>query len=109
MGYQATKIFLKKNITIDGLFAINDRTCIGAIAAIQEAGFKIPEDIGVVGFNDEPIVEYLNPPLTTIGQPAYDMGQAVANAFLKERNTDHINSTPTTLPLDTELVLRKST
>jgi LacI family transcriptional regulator len=109
MGYQATKIFLKKNITIDGLFAINDRTCIGAIAAIQEAGYKIPEDIGVVGFNDEPIVEYLNPPLTTIRQPAYEMGQAVANAFLKERNKDNINSNPTTLHLDTELVLRKST
>ncbi len=109
MGYEATKKFLKRNIKIDGLFAINDRTCIGAIAAIKEAGFRIPEDISVVGFNDEPTVQYLNPPLTTIRQPAYQIGQEVANLFLKEKDKSIINLIPTKLFLDTELIIRKST
>jgi DNA-binding LacI/PurR family transcriptional regulator len=109
MGYQATKNFLKKSIPFDGLFAINDRTCIGAVAAIQEAGFKIPEDVSVVGFNDEPTVQYLNPPLTTIRQPAYEIGKEVANLFLKEKNKSKINTSPVKLFLDTELIVRKST
>lgn len=107
MGYKATKNFLKKNIPFDGLFAINDRTCIGAFAAIKEAGFRIPEDVAVVGFNDEPTVQYLNPPLTTIKQPAYEMGKEVANLFLKEKNK--ANSVPAKLILDTRLIVRKST
>lgn len=109
MGYQATKNFLKKNIQFDGLFAINDRTCIGAVAAIKEAGLKIPEEVAVVGFNDEPTVQYLNPPLTTIRQPAYEMGKEVANLFLSERNKHKINSSPVKIFLDTALIIRKST
>jgi LacI family transcriptional regulator len=109
MGYEATKKFLQKKIKIDGLFAINDRTCIGAIAAIQEAGFTIPADIAVVGFNDEPTVQYLSPPLTTIRQPAYEMGKEVAKLFLNERIKSNINTSPTKLYLDTELIIRKST
>ena len=109
MGYQATKNFLKKSIPFDGLFAINDRTCIGAVAAIKEAGFEIPKDVAVVGFNDEPTVQYLNPPLTTIRQPAYEMGKEVAHLFLKKRNKSTINSTPVKSILDTELIVRKST
>jgi len=109
MGYQATKDFLKKNIAFDGLFAINDRTCIGAVAAIKEAGFKIPEDVAVVGFNDEPTVQYLNPPLTTIRQPAFEMGKEVANLFLKERNKSNLNTAPTKIVLETELIVRRST
>lgn len=108
MGYEATKKFLQKNIKIDGLFAINDRTCIGAVAAIQEAGFTIPNDIAVVGFNDEPTVQYLSPPLTTVRQPAYEMGKEVAKIFLNERNKRNINTNPTKFYLDTELIIRKS-
>jgi DNA-binding LacI/PurR family transcriptional regulator len=109
MGYQATKNFLRKRIPFDGLFAINDRTCIGAVAAIQEAGFVIPKDVAVIGFNDEPTVQYLNPPLTTIRQPAYEMGKEVAKLFLKERNPKQSPVPPTKLYLDTELIVRKST
>jgi len=93
----------------DGLFAINDRTCIGAVAAIKEAGFKIPEDVAVVGFNDEPTVQYLNPPLTTIRQPAFEMGKEVANLFLKERNKSNLNTAPIKIVLETELIVRRST
>ncbi len=108
MGYRATKSFLRKNIDIDGLFAINDRTCIGAVAAVQEAGLKIPQDVAVVGFNDEPTVQYLTPPLTTIRQPAYEIGMEAAKLFLKERNADTGQFTPTKLILETELIVRES-
>jgi len=56
------------------LFCYNDMTAIGALRAIKDAGLRIPHDISVVGYDDIPIVEYLEPPLTTIVQRKYDMG-----------------------------------
>ncbi len=108
LGFVATKSFLKNNMNIDGLFATNDRSCIGAIAAIKEAGLNIPIDVSVVGFNDEPTVQYLTPPLTTIRQPAYETGREAANLFLKERNMDFDKFSPTKLILETELIVRES-
>jgi len=109
MGYQATREFLKRHRNVDGLFAINDRTCIGAMAALAEAGIKIPDDVAVVGFNDEPTVQYLSPPLTTIRQPAFEMGKAAAGRFLEERDLNHETFTPATVVLDTQLIVRGST
>lgn len=56
------------------LFCYNDLTAIGAIRALDDMGLDVPGDISVVGYDDIPLVEYLNPPLTTIKQRKYDMG-----------------------------------
>ncbi len=59
-------------------FADNDHVAIGAMKALQQSGYRIPEDVGIAGFDDLPLCEYLNPPLTTISIPKKYMGEAAA-------------------------------
>lgn len=56
-------------------FADNDLIALGAMKALQERGYKIPEDISIVGFDDLPFSEISNPPLTTIKVPNVEMGK----------------------------------
>jgi DNA-binding LacI/PurR family transcriptional regulator len=56
------------------IFCYNDMTAMGAIRALKDMGLNVPQDISVVGYDDISLVEYLDPPLTTIGQRKYDMG-----------------------------------
>lgn len=56
------------------LFCYNDLTAIGAIRALKDRGLNVPADVSVVGYDDIPLAEYLNPPLTTVQQRKYDMG-----------------------------------
>ena len=87
-------------------FIASDVVAFGAMAAIREAGLRVPDDISIVGFDDIPLAAYFDPPLTTIRLPAHDLGRAAGVALL-----DHINGrvmqTRTVLP--TTLVIRSST
>jgi LacI family transcriptional regulator len=56
------------------IFAIADLPAIGAICALQQAGLRVPQDVAVVGFNDIPLAAFVNPPLTTVAAPSYEMG-----------------------------------
>ena len=56
------------------IFAASDPIAMGAIKALTEYGYRIPDDISVIGFDDISIAEFTTPPLTTIHAPAYNMG-----------------------------------
>jgi DNA-binding LacI/PurR family transcriptional regulator len=68
----------------DAVFAINDGIAIGAMYVIKEAGIQIPNQISVVGFDDEPHSSYFIPPLTSVWQPVYDMGLLSARILLNK-------------------------
>lgn len=68
---------------IDGVFAVNDSTAIAAMQILQENGFKIPEDIGVVGFGDGPNATISSPTLTTIEQKGYEMGREAVRLLIQ--------------------------
>ena len=68
---------------IDGLFAVNDFTAIAAMQVLQEAGYKIPEDIAVVGFGNDPIASIACPALTTIEQSGFEMGRQAVEILIK--------------------------
>lgn len=88
------------------VFVAADMMAIGAIKAIKESGRKVPEDISVIGFDNIPLSEFLDPPLTTIKQPAFEKGEKAANILVKMLdNKKQIKS----LLLDVELIKRKST
>lgn len=91
---------------IDAVFVASDVVAFGALAAIREAGLRVPDDISVVGFDDIALAAFYDPPLTTIRLPAYDLGLAVGAALL-----DRVAGRPvpdrTLLP--TELIVRSST
>ncbi len=72
-AYRLTRAMLKKADPPDGLFAASDLIALGAIRALVEAGLRVPQDVSLVGFDDLPLANYSQPPLTTIRQ---DLAQA---------------------------------
>jgi LacI family transcriptional regulator len=67
----------------DAIFTISDRLAIGASLAIKECGLKMPKDIGLVGFNNEPITKLLSPTISSVEMYAFEMGKATAKLFLE--------------------------
>ncbi len=68
---------------IDGLFAVNDFTAIAAMQVLQEAGYKIPDNIAVVGFGNDPIASIACPALTTIEQNGFEMGSHAVEILIR--------------------------
>lgn len=87
------------------VFCYNDMTAIGAIAAIRAWGMHVPEDISLVGFDDIELAAYLNPPLTTIRQPRYELGRRAMEMLLALLAGD---DEVTSIVLQGELIVRES-
>ena len=93
----------------DAVFAVNDPVATGAYAVIQKHGWRIPEDVAVAGFGDNVLSSYLQPPLTTVRQPAGTMGQAAARLLLDQIENPDSAKPPERLVMDTDLIVRQST
>ena len=88
-GYEAVQHLLKLDETPTAIFACNDLMAVGVIAALQEVGLRVPYDISVIGYDDIPLASYTNPRLTTIDQPARELGHlAIARLFERFDNPD---------------------
>ncbi len=84
-GYQAAKrVLARTNIT--ALCCGNDQMAIGAYRAAYESGLHIPNDLSIIGFDNLEISEYLNPPLTTVAQPAFEIGYTAASYLFQSIN-----------------------
>ncbi len=109
-GYEAAKELLENHPDIDGLFCASDLIAIGAMKAATEKGMQIPADIKIVGFDDIYISKYLNPELTTIRQPIYQIGERAAKMLIASLKSKRQNVDEEKFDiLDTELIIRKST
>lgn len=80
-GYDGVNYLLEKN-DFDGIVCGNDLIAVGAMKALTEKGLRVPEDIKVIGFDDIYFSRYLNPPLSTVHQPAYEMGAEAATMLI---------------------------
>ena len=107
LGYPFAKQLLERKIPFTALFAYNDISALGAIRAFQEAGFRVPQDISVIGFDDIQSAAYSNPSLTTVRQPLASMGRLAAEALLA-RIEGAIDGAREIL-IEPELVVRQST
>jgi DNA-binding LacI/PurR family transcriptional regulator len=94
---------------VDGIFAVNDSTAIAAMQVLQENGYKIPEDICIVGFGDGPLATIASPPLSTVEQKGYEMGREAVRLLIQrlENPTAQINYQ--TKIITPTLVQRKTT
>lgn len=81
-GYEATRSLLESGAEFTAVFAANDLSAIGVINAITESGRNVPGDISVVGFDDIRLSAYTWPPLTTIRQPAVEIGQRATEILI---------------------------
>jgi DNA-binding LacI/PurR family transcriptional regulator len=108
-GYSSMDALLKDEIIPDAIFAVNDPVVIGAFQRIKEAGLRIPGDVALVGFSNNKITSLVDPPLTTVNQPSFEMGKRAAKVLVETINSYKINDVVKTIVLDTELVVRSST
>jgi LacI family transcriptional regulator len=97
-AYVATLELLSMKQRPDAIFTISDRMAVGAMLAIREKGLSMPQDIGLVGFNNEPITSLLTPGISSVEQPAFEMGKAAAKLFIElMHNNEDMSDTLVTL------------
>jgi LacI family transcriptional regulator len=107
-GKEAARQIVDSGLPFSAIFSANDAMAIGAIRALRELGYHIPQDISIVGVDDIILASYIEPPLTTVAQPKYEAG-CQAMDFLIERIESGYNQGPRSVLLDTTLVVRDST
>jgi len=81
-GYTAVKALMDARESFDALLCLNDRLAFGAYQALVEAGLRIPDDVSVVSFDDDPLASYLRPQLTTAALPFREMGELAVQLLL---------------------------
>jgi LacI family transcriptional regulator len=91
----------------DAIFCASDRMAVGAMFACEEAGLRVPEDISIVGFDDEDFSSQVSPSLTSVRQDQSGLGTAAVEAIL--RMLDDPAESPPTIVLPADLVVREST
>jgi len=100
------KKLLKSDNPPDAIFAVNYRLAIATIRTAIKLNFKVPEDLSVVGFDDEPNSSYFNPALTSVRQPVYGIGMLSARILLQ--NIENKNLEFRHEVFKTELIIRGS-
>lgn len=105
-GYRAMEKLLKQPERPEAVVAINDPCAIGAMRAIREAGLSVPDDIAIVGFTDDIRAALLEVPLTTVHQPAYEVGRRAARKLIHtiEREDEPVEN----MEVSTTLKIRAS-
>jgi DNA-binding LacI/PurR family transcriptional regulator len=108
-GLELTEKLIRSGRIPDAIFAVNDMTAIGAMVAIKNMGLKIPDDISIVGFTNGLISNITEPPLSTIEQHGYEMGQIAVRLLLNRLATSSEDYNPEIRVLKTDLILRGTT
>ena len=89
-GIKPTKKLLQLNNPPDAIFAMNDNIAISAMHVAKKMGLKIPEEISILGFDDEPHSSFFTPTLSTVWQPVYSIGMLSARILLSHlKNKDN--------------------
>jgi LacI family transcriptional regulator len=104
-GVLAVEMLLARGTAFSAIFAANDQMAYGTRLGLYRRGIRVPEDVSLVGFDDEPAAAFMIPPLTTIRQPAVELGLEAARVILARLNGEQTAPTQ----LDAELVVREST
>jgi LacI family transcriptional regulator len=108
-GYKSMDELISKNLIPDAIFCVNDPVAIGAFQRIKEAGLKIPQDVGIVGFSNNKITSLVDPQITTVDQPSFEMGKKAAELLIEMIESPSKMKTPKTIVLNTKLIVRGST
>ncbi|MBW8200463.1 LacI family DNA-binding transcriptional regulator [Flagellimonas abyssi] len=107
-GNKATKKLLKMSNPPDGIFSANDTAAVSAIMCAKKMGVNVPEQLAVIGFNDDPIASIVQPSLSTISHPASKMGAISAKRILDHSANTYDTDLSEITVLGTEIVVRES-
>jgi DNA-binding LacI/PurR family transcriptional regulator len=106
-GIDCTRKLIESGKKIDAIFAVCDAVAFGAIKVLKEKGLKIPDEISVAGFTNEPMAKLVEPALTTVKQPIYEIGETASKLLFAQLNDPDL---PAELcVLETTLEIREST
>lgn len=106
-GISATQKLLLQKDRPTAIFCFNDEMAIGSITLLKETGFKIPDDISVMGFDDIRFSQYVSPKLTTVRQPVEEIGRASVDMLIGLIEGNVVANDFIAFPV--ELVIRNST
>lgn len=105
-GLEGMRELLERAPHVDGVFAASDALAAGVLDVLRETGRKVPTDVGVVGFDDSAWATRAQPPLSTVHQPAGQLGRRAAESVLAQIRGEAVDSAGTFL--DTHIVWRDS-
>lgn len=106
-GVKGMRTLLDREPSIDGVFAASDAVAAGALEVLRDSGRSVPGDVGIVGFDNSSWAVRTQPPLSTVHQPAREIGQNAANlVLLQVRGTEE--DVPRSILLDTPVIWRNS-
>jgi LacI family transcriptional regulator len=105
-AYNSTQRLLQEKKNISAIFAASDLMAVGAIKALIDSNYKVPEDISVIGFDDIFFAEYSNPGLTTVRQHKFEMGYE--GSKLLNKIMEQPDYVPKRKRIDVELIIRES-
>ena len=92
----------------DGLVVVSDRLAVGAISALRVKKIRIPEDVAIVSFNDEPMCTIITPTLTSVSQPTFEMGKMAMSLLINQIDNIDNQLKPEVIVFKTELKIRES-
>ena len=106
-GRKMTKALLELPNPPDGIFSANDRAAISAIKYAKSIGVKIPEELAIIGFNNDPVATIIEPQLSSISHPAVEMGRIAVQQVLRIKQPNDLVASQT-ITLKTEVIARGS-
>ncbi|HEY9046264.1 MAG TPA: LacI family DNA-binding transcriptional regulator [Ohtaekwangia sp.] len=106
-GAEVTQQILEMPQLPDGIFTANDTTAVSCIRTLKQAGIKIPEQIAIAGFNNDPLSKVIEPNLTTMNYPGQEMGELAASTLIRKLDSKEGKSL-NTIVLHHNLIVRES-
>ncbi|SDL40979.1 LacI family DNA-binding transcriptional regulator [Pedobacter antarcticus] len=110
LGAESTRQLLSLPEPPDAIFAsTSDFSALGVLEVATKKGLKVPEELGICGYSNEPFTEITSPSITTIDQYSVSMGKAIANLYFQEIDFMDNGSHPQTVSIKPQLIVRSST
>jgi LacI family transcriptional regulator len=107
-GIDAAEQIMSMTPRPDGVFACNDTSAVSCMTALKHHGLKIPADIAFIGFNNDPISRVVEPDLSTINYPGFEMGKIAAQKLISHLNSEDGENITNAIILNAELIIRAS-
>ena len=107
-GQQSVKTLIEKGIDFDAIFSSADYAAMGALQVLKEYKIKVPQEVGVVGFGNEPFTSFTDPSLSTVDQMSIAMGHVTSELFFELLKADPKKDFPQKIVLNPKLIIRDS-
>lgn len=108
-GLKATQVLLEEHPDIDGIFSANDLMAVGAVKTLLRSGKKIPEDVALIGFDGIALMNVIEPEISTIAQPIYELGSLTVRQLISLIHDKEPPNGNVVEEFDTQLIVRAST